>query len=198
MSYNDYSDQELILGFEKGESRYFEILVNRYKTKVFTYLVITVKDRAVAEDLFQETFIKVLKSIRNGKYSHDGKFISWVMRIAHNLAIDYFRKSKQLKTVSNIQQDGELDLFNNSDFSEITIEDQIIDNQIKNTVKSLIDLLPADQKEIIIMRHYKNMSFKEIAEQTGVSINTALGRMRYAVLNLRKIVKENGIVLTVR
>ncbi len=196
MSYKNYSDQELILGYKNGESRYFEVLINRYKNKVYTYILITVKNKTVAEDIFQETFIKVLNSIKNDKYKHDGKFVSWVMRIAHNLIIDYFRKNKQMNTVSNVQQDGDLDLFNNKKFSEDTIEDSIIDNQIKDTIRKLIGLLPEDQQEVILLRHYKGLSFKEIAEVTNVSINTALGRMRYAILNLRKLVEERGVVLT--
>ncbi len=195
MSYTDYSDQELISGFIDGESRHFEVLMNRYKDRVYTYIYLTVKDKAIAEDIFQDTFIKVIHSLKKGTYSHDNKFVSWVMRIAHNLAIDYFRKKKQLQTVPNKHDEG-LDIFNNQRFSESTIEDKIVKDQITDTVRLLIEELPDDQKEVIILRHYVDMSFKEIAEKTGVSINTALGRMRYAVLNLRKLIEEKNLILT--
>ena len=197
MNYTDYSDQELISGFIDGESRHFEVLMNRYKDRVYTYIYLTVKDRAIAEDIFQDTFIKVIHSLKKGTYSHDNKFVSWVMRIAHNLAIDYFRKKKQLQTVPNKNDEG-LDIFNNQRFSESTIEDKIVKDQITDTVRLLIEELPDDQKEVIILRHYVDMSFKEIAEKTGVSINTALGRMRYAVLNLRKLIEEKNLILTTK
>ena len=197
MSYTDYSDQELISGFIDGESRHFEVLMNRYKDRVYTYIYLTVKDKAIAEDIFQDTFIKVIHSLKKGNYSHDNKFVSWVMRIAHNLAIDYFRKKKQLQTVPNKNDEG-LDIFNNQRFAELTIEDKIVKDQISDTVRLLIEELPDDQKEVIILRHYVDMSFKEIAEKTGVSINTALGRMRYAVLNLRKLIEEKNLTLTVK
>ena len=197
MSYTNYSDQELISGFIDGESRHFEVLMNRYKDRVYTYIYLTVKDRAIAEDIFQDTFIKVIHSLKKGTYSHDNKFVSWVMRIAHNLAIDYFRKKKQLQTVPNKNDEG-LDIFNNQRFSESTIEDKIVKDQITDTIRLLIEELPDDQKEVIILRHYVDMSFKEIAEKTGVSINTALGRMRYAVLNLRKLIEEKNLILTTK
>ena len=197
MCYTNYSDQELISGFIDGESRHFEVLMNRYKDRVYTYIYLTVKDRAIAEDIFQDTFIKVIHSLKKGNYSHDNKFVSWVMRIAHNLAIDYFRKKKQLQTVPNKNEDG-IDIFNNQRFSESTIEDKIVKDQITDTVRMLINELPDDQKEVIILRHYVDMSFKEIAEKTGVSINTALGRMRYAVLNLRKLIDEKELTLTIK
>ena len=195
MSCTNYSDQELISGFIDGESRHFEVLMNRYKDRVYTYIYLTVRDKAIAEDIFQDTFIKVIHSLKKGNYSHDNKFVSWVMRIAHNLAIDYFRKKKQLQTVPNKNEDG-FDIFNNKQFSESTIEDKIVKEQISDTVRLLIEELPEDQKEVIILRHYVDMSFKEIAEKTGVSINTALGRMRYAVLNLRKLIEEKELTLT--
>ncbi len=197
MSYTNYSDQELISGFIDGEGRHFEVLMNRYKDRVYTYIYLTVKDKAIAEDIFQDTFIKVIHSLKKGTYSHDNKFVSWVMRIAHNLAIDYFRKKKQLQTVPNKNDEG-LDIFNNQRFSESTIEDKIVKDQITDTVRLLIEELPDDQKEVIILRHYVDMSFKEIAEKTGVSINTALGRMRYAVLNLRKLIEEKNLTLTTK
>jgi len=197
MDYTQKSDQELISGFVDGKSKCFEVLMNRYRSRVYTYIYITVKDRAIAEDIFQDTFIKVIHSLKKGNYSHDNKFVSWVTRIAHNLAIDYFRKKKQMQTVPNKNEEG-LDIFNNQRFSETTVEDKIVKEQISDTVKLLIEELPEDQKEIILLRHYADMSFKEIAEKTGVSINTALGRMRYAILNLRKLIDEKDLTLTVK
>ena len=153
-----------------------------------------VKDDQLADDIFQDTFIKVINSLRDGKYKDNGRFISWVIRIAHNLVIDHFRKEKQMTMLSN--DDGIKDLFNNKKLSERNIEDNIIHEQIQNDVRKLIDLLPMDQKQVILLRHYGELSFKEIADQTGVSINTALGRMRYALINLRKLIQKNDIILT--
>lgn len=188
------SDQELIERFIEGEKVCMETLIKRHKQKVYSYILITVKNPHVADDLFQDTFIKVIKSLKSGTYTDKGKFISWVIRIAHNITIDHFRRVKNLKTCSN--DDHEIDLFNSEKFSEINIEDKLVNDQISADVKSLLDYLPKEQKEIIIMRHYSDMSFKDIAEQTDVSINTALGRMRYALINLRRIVEEKGIILT--
>jgi len=154
-----------------------------------------VKNECLAQDIFQDTFIKVIKSLHAGKYQENGKFISWVVRIAHNLIIDHFRKEKQLKTYSN--DDYESDIFNSPRFSDKNIEQNIIHNQIMHDVRKLVDHLPEEQKEVILMRHYLGLSFKEIAEQTDVSINTALGRMRYALINLRKLVEDKNLSLTV-
>jgi len=154
-----------------------------------------VKNECLAQDIFQDTFIKVIKSLHAGKYQENGKFISWVVRIAHNLIIDHFRKEKQLKTYSN--DDYESDIFNSPRFSDKNIEQNIIHNQIMNDVRKLVDHLPEEQKEVILMRHFLGLSFKEIADQTDVSINTALGRMRYALINLRKLVEEKNLSLTV-
>lgn len=194
MKLNKLSDQELIERFIKGEKRCIEVLITRHKQKVYSYILITVKNPHIADDLFQDTFIKVINSLKAGTYTDKGKFISWVIRIAHNITIDHFRKEKNLNTCSN--DDHEIDLFNSEKFSDQNIEDRMIGEQINSDVKNLIDFLPDEQKEIIIMRHYSGMSFKDIAEQTGVSINTALGRMRYALINLRKIVEEKNIILT--
>ncbi len=181
-------DQELIKEFINGKDENIEILVNRYKNKVYTYILIMVKNEHLAEDIFQETFIKVIKSLHKGKYKHDGKFLSWVIRIAHNLVIDHFRREKNQNTVAN--EDYEMDVFNSTRFSDQNVEEDIIQQQIIDDVRSLIDYLPEDQKQVILLRHYGGLSFKEIAEQTNVSINTALGRMRYALINLRKIIEE--------
>jgi len=189
-----YSDHELVTQFIDGEQSSFEILIKRHKDKVYTYIYLMVKNSQLAEDIFQETFIKVIKSLHEGRYQDNGKFISWVVRIAHNLIIDYFRKEKQMKTFSCDEHEK---LLNNSTrFSDITIEDSLIQDQITSDVRKMIDYLPEEQKEVIIMRHYLDLSFKEIAEQTNVSINTSLGRMRYALINLRKIMEEKNISLT--
>jgi RNA polymerase sigma-70 factor (ECF subfamily) len=155
-----------------------------------------VKDKYLAEDIFQDTFIKVIKSLREGRYKDNGRFLSWVIRIAHNLMIDHFRKEKQLNTVS---KDGyETDIFNSKKFAERTIEEEMVYNQITKDVRRLIQELPDDQREVVILRHFCGLSFKEIAEQTNVSINTALGRMRYALINLRRLIQEKNLSLSVK
>jgi RNA polymerase sigma factor (sigma-70 family) len=188
------SDYELIQRFIKGEQSCFEQLIYRHKNKVFAYISLYIRDQALAEDLFQDTFMKVIQSVRAGKYQDNGKFVSWVMRIAHNLIIDHFRRIKQMNTVSN--DDYESDIFNSKKLSESTIEDDIIKRQIQKDVRKMITLLPDDQREVVILRHYAGLSFKEIAEITDVSINTALGRMRYALINMRKLMEEKKISLT--
>lgn len=188
------SDNELIGRYLDGDFTSLEFLINRYKDKVFTYIVMNVKNQHLAEDIFQDTFIKVVRSLKLGKYTENGKFVSWVMRIAHNLTIDHYRKLKNQNTCSN--DDYEMDLLNSQKFSEKTIEDLLINDQIMNDVRELVQELPDDQKAVVMMRHYMGMSFKEIAEQTGVSINTALGRMRYALINLRRMIEEKGLILT--
>ncbi len=162
---------------------------------MYTYILLTIKNQQLAEDLFQETFIKVIQSLRGGKYKDNGKFLSWVIRIAHNLIIDHFRKEKQMNTLSN--DDSEVDLFNSKKLSDSNIEELIIDSQIKSEIRVLINELPNDQREVVLLRHYGGLSFKEIADQTDVSINTALGRMRYALINLRKLIQEKNLSLTV-
>ena len=196
MEASKYSDHELVKRFIDGEQSSFEVLIKRHKDKVYTYIFLMVKNSQLAEDIFQETFIKVIKSLHEGRYQENGKFISWVVRIAHNLIIDHFRKEKQMKTLSC--DDHEKELLNSTRFSEMTIEDSIIQDQITMDVRKLVDFLPEEQKEVIIMRHYLDLSFKEIADQTNVSINTALGRMRYALINLRKMVEDKKLSLTVK
>lgn len=188
------SDHELIQQFLSGEKTGIEKLINRHKTKVYTYILLVVKNQQLAEDIFQDTFIKVIRSLIDGKYRDNGRFVSWVIRIAHNLIIDHFRKEKQINTLSN--DDYESDIFNCKKLSDQNIEDVIIKEQITNDVRLLIDELPEEQKQVILLRHYGGMSFKEIAEQTDVSINTALGRMRYALINLRKLIVQKNISLT--
>lgn len=188
------TDNELVVKFINGDEQAIETLIHRYKNKVYTYILLTVRDQQLAEDIFQDTFLKVIKSLTDGRYQENGRFLQWVMRIAHNLVIDYFRREKQMNTVSSEKYD--FDLFNSNKYSDQTIEDEIIDFQITKDIRRLVDELPSDQKEIILLRHYGGLSFKEIADQTNVSINTALGRMRYALINLRKIIKDNNICLT--
>jgi RNA polymerase sigma-70 factor (ECF subfamily) len=189
------SDYELITRFIKGEEPCFEQLIHRHKSKVFAYISLYIRDQALAEDIFQDTFLKVVQSVKAGKYSDNGKFLSWVMRIAHNLIIDNFRRVKQMNTISN--DNYESDLFNSAKLSDENIEDDLIRRQIQKDVRAMISTLPDDQREVVILRHYADMSFKEIADLTGVSINTALGRMRYALINMRKIMEEKKISLTV-
>ncbi len=188
------SDQDLVQAYIKGDPAAIETLVKRHRSKVFTYILLTIKNQQLAEDLFQETFIKVVQSLRGGKYKDNGRFLSWVIRIAHNLIIDHFRKEKQMNAVSN--DETEVDLFNSRRFSGRNIEEMIVDSQIRAELRSLINELPEDQREVVLLRHYGELSFKEIADQTGVSINTALGRMRYALINLRKLIKEKDLSLT--
>ncbi|KOH45821.1 RNA polymerase sigma factor [Sunxiuqinia dokdonensis] len=188
------NDNLLVQKFIQGDQTALEELVGRHKNRVFTYIVLIVKNHQLAEDIFQDTFIKVIRSLKNGKYTENGKFVSWVLRIAHNLIIDHFRKEKLLNTTSN--DETEIDLFNSQKFAEDNIEDKLVYDQITEDVRKLIDLLPEDQRQVIVMRHYMGLSFKEIAKQTDVSINTALGRMRYALINLRKLIEKNGLNLT--
>ena len=188
------SDHQLVRQFVDGNPTAMDSLISRHKHKVFNYLKHTVQDEMLAEDLFQDTFVKVINSLRNGNYKDEGRFISWVMRITHNLAIDHFRKGKNYKEISHMQ--GEYDLFNDSQFSDKSIDYIRSKEQALNDVKKLVKQLPEEQRAIIIMRLYLDMSFKEIAEQTNVSINTALGRMRYALINMRKIAEEKKLDLT--
>lgn len=188
------TDYELVTEFLEGNQSAIEVLIGRHKNKVYTYIYLIVKSEQLAEDIFQETFIKVIRSLKQGKYKDNGKFVSWVMRIAHNLVIDYFRKQKQMNTVSN--DDYESDIFNTPKFSEDTIEENIIDEQISTDLRNLVNKLPDDQKQVVMLRHYSGLSFKEISDQTNVSINTALGRMRYALINLRKMIEEQNLSLT--
>lgn len=194
MKTNELKDFELVKQFIEGKQSSIETLINRHKNRVYTYIYLIVKDHQLAEDVFQDTFIKVIRSLKRGKYQEKGIFISWVLRIAHNLIIDHYRKEKNLKTYSN--DDNEVDIFNSPRFSEQNVEDDMIRTQISQDVRKLIDELPADQKQVILLRHYGGLSFKEIAEHTGVSINTALGRMRYALINLRKLINQKKLNLT--
>lgn len=179
-------DSELIAQYRNGSQAAFDLLVDRYQSKVYTTIYLIVKDQDVAEDLLQDVFVKVVQTIHSDKYSEEGKFQPWLMRIAHNLAIDHFRKAKRYPTI--LMEDGS-NVFNSLQFAEFSIEDQRVKEDTIEMVKKLIEELPEAQKEVLIMRHYLEMSFQEIADQTGVSINTALGRMRYALIHLRKKMK---------
>lgn len=189
------NDYELVQEFMNGNNNAIDTLIDRHKNRVFTYIVIAVKDKQLAEDIFQDTFIKVIKSLKAGNYKEEGRFLSWVLRIAHNLVIDHFRHAQNFKTIAPV--DHEHDIFNRLEMADKTIEDHIVYDQITSDVKKLIDFLPAEQKEVLVMRLYEGLSFKEIADQTNVSINTALGRMRYALINMRKLIQENNMILTV-
>ena len=187
------SDQQLIGQYIKGHEGSLEVLINRHKSKIFTHIVLIVRDRALAEDIFQDTFIKVIKTLRAGKYREEGKFLPWVMRIAHNLAVDYFRKSNRMPTTSG---GDDFDIFDVISDTQASIEDVVVEDEIHSDLRALVEELPKKQKEVLIMRHYCDMSFKDIAEETNVSINTALGRMRYALINLRVLIEERDVTLT--
>ena len=186
------SDEELITQYLGGNEACLKMLVNRHKSKIFTSIYLLVKDRALAEDIFQDTFVKVINTLKKGHYQEEGKFLQWVMRIARNLVIDHFRKLSKLPVVTD--SDGN-DIFNVISIADENREDEIMREQSHNRVRQLIQQLPEEQKEVLILRHYANLSFKEIAELTGVSINTALGRMRYALTNMRKLILKHQISL---
>lgn len=188
------TDEELVKAYADGDNEAFDILLKRHQERIFNYILRIIKNEDVANDIFQETFVKAILTIKQGRYTENGKFPAWISRIAHNLIIDYYRQEKS----ENIQSTDldDVDIFNRKELCEDTIEDIIISHQIREDVKYLIRELPALQREVLTLRYYQNLSFKEIAELTGVSINTALGRMRYAILNLRRIAQEREIILT--
>lgn len=190
--YHQWSDQDLIARFSLGHDDALEALLLRHKEKLFTSILLLVRDPYLAEDIFQETFIKVIDTIRQGRYTEKGKFLSWAMRIAHNLCVDHFRKVKRNPTIRT--SDNE-DLFSVLPFSAPCAEEVLMTRQSHERVRLMLDLLPAEQKEVIVLRHFGELSFKEIAELTQVSINTALGRMRYGLINLRKMMAEKQICL---
>jgi RNA polymerase sigma-70 factor (ECF subfamily) len=189
---NSFNDQQLINEYLDGNCEAFSILVERHKDKIFTSIHLLVKDKFLAEDLFQDCFIKVIDTINAGRYNEEGKFLPWVMRIAHNLCIDYFRK---VKRSPSIKTSDDHDIFELINFSEQGIDEKMMQSQSYQRVTKMLDMLPADQKEVIVMRHFADLSFKEISDITGCSINTALGRMRYGLINLRKMMTEKQIAL---
>lgn len=188
------TDDQLVANYAKGNNEAFDILLKRYQSRVYSYIYHIVKNKDLAEDIFQETFVKAIITIKQGRYTENGKFSAWISRIAHNLIIDYYRQEKSENTVSTDEDDT--DLLNRRDLCEENVEYYMVTDQIHKDVRRIIMALPESQREVLIMRYYKNMSFKEIADVTNVSINTALGRMRYAILNMRRIADEHNIVLT--
>ena len=193
-NFSTLTDESLVKEYAQGNNEAFDTLLKRHQDRIFNYILRIIKNEDVANDIFQETFVKAIQTIRQGRYTENGKFPAWISRIAHNLIIDYYRQEKS----ENLQSADltDIDVLNRKELCEDTIEDIMISDQIRNDVKYLIEELPPLQKEVLKMRYYQSLSFKEIAEVTGVSINTALGRMRYAILNLRRIAAEKDIILT--
>lgn len=188
------SDHELLNTYLSGNESSITVLVDRHRKRIFDYIYMMVKNRDVADDIVQETLIKVVRFLNEGRYTESGKFLSWVLRIAHNQVIDHFRQKKQQNNVS--ESEAGYDLLNNRKLSDSTVEDKMVSEQIASDVRRLVNFLPQEQKDVVMMRYYMGLSFKEIAEQTDVSINTALGRMRYALINLRKLIEEKQLILT--
>lgn len=187
-------DDKLVAAYLIGNNSAFDLLLKRHQSRVYSYILSIVKQRSIADDLFQETFVKAIITIKQGQYVHNGKFLPWICRIAHNLIIDHFRQGNSNNMVQTDAFDA--DIYNRKELSDGNIEDSMISDQISSDVRRLVAALPDSQREVLEMRYYRDMSFKEIAEATDVSINTALGRMRYAILNMRRIASENNIVLT--
>jgi len=192
MNVQSLTDKELINGYLEGNEKAFEVLLTRHKNKIYTSIYLFVKDHDLAEDIFQEVFIKIIDTLRRGKYNHEGKFLQWAMRISYNLCVDYFRRSKRRTKVSPSET---FDIFDVLEVKDDNMETSIIKNQTYTAIRDLVDQLPPEQREVVILRHYADMSFKEIASLTRVSINTALGRMRYALINIRKAMEERNVTL---
>ena len=187
------NDSILVENYINGDESSLDKLIQKHKSRIYNFIFSKVLNRDIAEDIFQDTFIKVIKTLKRGFYNEEGKFLPWIMRIAHNLVIDHFRRSNRIPKFEN---NSEYDIFQNLSDSSLNAEKSIIKNQVSTDLQHLVDELPDDQKDVVIMRLYRDMSFKEIAENTGVSINTALGRMRYAIINLRKMINDNQIILS--
>lgn len=192
-------DDELISRYQFGEESAISDLLDRHKKRVFSYILKTIGDRKLAEDIFQETFFKVIRTLKKNQYSGEGKFIQWVLRIAHNLIIDHSRQGSRLKTISRVKKpDGKVqDIFEIIQVKDNSYEPSIISHQMRKDIRRLVERLPKEQREVVMLRHYYSMSFKEIADSTNVSINTALGRMRYALMNLRRLAEEHQVALSV-
>ena len=186
-------DAELVSNYIRGDESALSVLIERHKQKIYSFIYCKVYDRDITEDIFQDTFIKVIRTLKRGKYNEEGKFLPWVMRIAHNLVIDHFRKNNRMPKFDNA---GEFSIFSVLSDSSLNAEKSMIKDQVESDVRRVIEELPEDQKQVLLMRMYQDMSFKEISERTGVSINTALGRMRYALINMRKVIEQNNIILT--
>lgn len=193
MEFEPIEDAVLVRNYVKGDESALSELITRHKQKIYSFIYSKVYDRDLTEDIFQDTFIKVIRTLKLGKYNEEGKFLPWVMRIAHNLVIDHFRKNKRMPKFDNT---GEFSIFSVLSDSSLNAENGMIKEQIESDLRRLIEKLPEDQKNVLVMRMYNDMSFKEISDKTGVSINTALGRMRYALINLRKVIEQKNIVLT--
>ncbi|MGY8923986.1 MAG: RNA polymerase sigma factor [Flavobacteriales bacterium] len=193
MNSKSLSDAILVSQYINGDEPSLSILINRHQQRLYSFIYSKVYDRDVTEDVFQDTFIKVIKTLKLGKYNEEGKFLPWVMRIAHNLVIDYFRKNKRMPKFNNSK---DFDIFSVLSDSALNAEDKLVRSQIHNDIRKLVEELPEDQRTVLKLRMYNDMSFKEISENTSVSINTALGRMRYALINLRKLIEENNVILT--
>ena len=189
---NNHTDQQLIHLYMEGDSQALETLIVRYKDKIYTSIYLLVKDKYLAEDIFQDAFIRIIDTMRSGRYTEEGKFLPWAMRIAHNLCVDHFRKVKRTPTIRNGE---DKDIFEVLNFSEDSAETVLMKRQSHDRVRDMLQSLPEDQREVIILRHYADMSFKEIAAATNCSINTALGRMRYGLINLRKLMTQKQIAL---
>ena len=193
-NYKDKSDEQLISLYVDGKNEAFDTLLERHKDRIYMYIYHSVKNEELADDIFQDTFVKAIMTIKQGRYTENGHFPAWITRIAHNLVIDYFRQTKAENLQSTDDEDS--NILNRKELSERNVEDELVTSQIHNDVRRLVRALPENQREVLLMRYYKNMSFKEIADATNVSINTALGRMRYAILNMRRLADEHHIVLT--
>ena len=193
MNSKTLSDAALVRNYISGDESSLTILINRHQQRLYNFIYSKVYDIDVAEDIFQDTFIKVINTLKLGKYNEEGKFVPWIMRIAHNLVIDFFRRNKRMPKFNNRE---DFDIFNVLSDGSLNAEAELVRSQIHNDIRNLVEQLPIDQRTVLKMRIYNDMSFKEISENTSVSINTALGRMRYALINLRKLIKENNIVLT--
>ncbi|HEU4716657.1 MAG TPA: sigma-70 family RNA polymerase sigma factor [Bacteroidia bacterium] len=192
MRYDQLQDQELVDLYIAGNEPCLEILIARHKKRVFSYIMMVLRDRHLSEDIFQETFIKVIQTLKRGTYNDEGKFLPWVLRIAHNLIIDHFRRQKRMPVVSGGE---DFDIFSVLRLRQGNIEDKLIKTQVREDLRRCIEKLPPEQREVLIMRHYLDMSFKEIADSTSVSINTALGRMRYALINLRRMMDKKHVAV---
>ena len=186
------SDEELIIQYIHGNEACLRTLINRHQSRIFTSIYLLVKDRCLAEDIFQDTFVKVINTLKKGQYEEQGKFVPWVMRIAKNLVLDHFRKTSRLPQITDSEGN---DIFDTLDIADENGEDKLVKEEIQEQVKHLIQQLPAEQREVLVLRHYAHLSFKEIAELTNTNVNTALGRMRYALMNMRKMIEKHNIIL---